>query len=292
MRYINKTIIILFLILLTAVFLELPFSTAESDTEELGLMCSGHQIPVGEAMQETMALVRNAGDQIIDMGFVVDYAIRSSENMVNLANNCTTTNCHPVCTPEQCNPFSCNCRTVGSGEDATVVCDTCHQVCCIIEDCSGSPCNNDAINENYTRVGAAINEFESLQKKYEEFLVNTTSTTEDIEELNNQNFSDYSSYQDFYNYMTNFGLSLNETTLPPIGDNDNLTIMEYIKRKADVARAGLAKCTTPTATDQDIYKIESGEVEFKMPWRCDVLLENYISMPAVPKSPFNYYCCY
>lgn len=160
----------------------LIYNQKSATAQEEITLCSP-EIPIGEAFEKTADTLHETQREFQSVGGLVFTEINAANEMIELAQKCDIKKCSPVCSPEKsepfncnpylCNPYPCNCRTIGTGKAASTVCNTCWNTCyetcykvgCATEDCSGSPCENGAINEQFNVIENTFNQIKGSSNR-------------------------------------------------------------------------------------------------------------------------------
>jgi len=138
------------------------------------------EIPIGEAFEKAGDILENTQKEIGLVNMAVYSEISAANKMIDLALACDIKKCIPVCSLYPCHPYNCNCRIVGSGESAHVVCDTCYEVCCNKSKCNGSPCDNDSIHNEFDKIETAFNQLKGASERIKGFFENKDEVEEKL----------------------------------------------------------------------------------------------------------------
>jgi len=123
------------------------------------------EIPIGEALEGTGGLLDNFILEIQAANYNASKEIESAEAMIGLAEQCNINKCKPVCDkiPYECGFWSCPPK----GE-CFYVPKTCYR--CEVRKCSGRPCPNNQIGEEYSKIESYFNQIAGLSKRIENLL--------------------------------------------------------------------------------------------------------------------------
>lgn len=163
------------------------------------------EIPIGEAFEKTGETLAATLSEVRLVSQTAYSQIAAAEKMIELAEQCDVKNCQPVCHRERVEPgYDCNCITVQvpcpppeeSNKSASLAsllaeeapacyevrCMTCHSVECITEECSGSPCENDKINDEFYKIESAYNTIKGSSGRIKKLFENKTEIEEKLNE--------------------------------------------------------------------------------------------------------------
>lgn len=226
-------------------------------------------MPIGDALYNAFQMLSNLNAEIggfvgnsQDLATNLDAFLAASDNY--LAGSCEF-----YCQPNAAGPQDCSCRPA---DNASLLA---------------------ALETEYNNLQIAGNNALENNQRYLNVIEKSYAPTKDIllfGNITNSQSKLIIPYKTFYQNYNQILRGKINTSLPVINPVGNVVIMEYIKRKLDIARLGFLGCNTPIVSENDIAALDSGTSEFKEPTRVDFIMKNYGALPDMPTSPLDYYC--
>jgi len=169
-KYMKKNILISGIILISALclFLFLFYNQNKIVAQEEVKLCAP-EIPIGEAMEESAVLLSGFISELQAANYQISKEIEAAEEMINLAEQYDIKKCQPVCikVAYECGYWTTICPPKGKCTNVYVP-KTCYR--CEVNACSGQPCPNEQIRDEFNKIETRLSQIVGLSGRLKNML--------------------------------------------------------------------------------------------------------------------------